>query len=62
MLGQRYFGKTVHDMVQFLFKQPGFAGKITSCLVLEGAVELLSGETVLTTEHEIQQSRVAGNP
>lgn len=62
MLGQRYFGKTVHDMVQFLFKQPGFAAKVTSCLVLGGAVGLLSGEIVITTEHESQRSRVVENP
>lgn len=61
MLGQWYFGKTVHNMVRFVFKQPGFAAKVTSCLVL-GRAELLSGDTVLTTEHESQRFRVAENP
>lgn len=62
MLVQRYFGNMLHDMVQFLLKQPGFAAKITSCLVLGGSVEPLPGETVLTTEYESQRFRVVGNP
>lgn len=36
MLGQRYFDKIMHDMVQVLLKQPGFAAKVNSCLVLGG--------------------------
>lgn len=47
----QYFGKMVHDMVQSLLKQPGFEAKVTHCLVLGGAVELLSAETILTTGH-----------
>lgn len=29
---QRYSGKILRGVVQFLFKQPGFAAKFASCL------------------------------
>lgn len=52
MPGQRYSGKILRGVLQFLFKRPGFAAKFASCL--RGGAELLSGDTILTTEYQSQ--------